>query len=110
MVGASLEQASNESSRHRVGDRPVLRTRNLSLPGASPVSTSMVRAGEIVGLAGLVGAGRTELLESLFGLQRPSGAVEVDGEPRWYRSPQAAMRDGVALFPRTGSSRASSPA
>ena len=99
MVGATLEQASHESPPHGVGDRTVLRTRKLSLPGAFTGVDLVVRAGEIVGLAGLVGAGRTELLESLFGLHRPSGAVEVDGEPRWYRSPQAAMRDGVALVP-----------
>jgi ABC-type sugar transport system ATPase subunit len=99
MVGASLEQASHESPRHDVGDRTVLRTRDLSLPGAFTGVDLVVRAGEILGLAGLVGAGRTELLESLFGLHRPSGAVEVAGEPRWYRSPQAAMRDGVALVP-----------
>ena len=99
MVGASLEQASHEPSLHRVGDRMVLRTRNLSLAGAFTGVDLEVRTGEIVGLAGLVGAGRTELLESLFGLHRPSGTVEVDGEPRWYRSPQAAMKDGVALVP-----------
>ena len=99
MVGASLEQAAHESAPHRVEERTVLRTRNLSLPGAFRNVDLEVRAGEIVGLAGLVGAGRTELLESLFGLHRPYGAVEIDGEPRWYRSPQAAMRDGVALVP-----------
>ena len=99
MVGAALEQASHEPARHGVGDRTVLRIRRLSLAGAFTGVDLTVRAGEIVGLAGLVGAGRTELLESLFGLHRPTGAVEVEGEPRWYRSPQAAMHDGLALVP-----------
>jgi ABC-type sugar transport system ATPase subunit len=99
MVGASLERAAHEQAPHEVGGEVVLRTRALSLPGAFSGVDLVVRAGEIVGLAGLVGAGRTELLESLFGLHRPTGTVEVGGEPRRYRSPQAAMRDGLALVP-----------
>lgn len=99
MVGASLEQAAHAPCSHGVGEETVLRTRDLALPGAFTGVDLTVRAGEIVGLAGLVGAGRTELLESLFGLHRPTGTVEIGGERRWYRTPQAAMRDGVALVP-----------
>jgi ABC-type sugar transport system ATPase subunit len=58
-----------------------------------------VAPGEIVGLAGLVGAGRTELLEAIFGLRRSHGTIEVGGEPVSYRSPRHAIRDGVALVP-----------
>jgi ribose transport system ATP-binding protein len=66
---------------------------------ASPVSF-VIRAGEIVGMAGLVGAGRTELCEALFGL-RPlvSGQVLLDGEPVSLRSPAQAIAAGLLLAP-----------
>jgi ribose transport system ATP-binding protein len=59
-----------------------------------------VRAGEIVGVAGLVGAGRTEMLRTLFGVDAPvSGAIEVGGKPVDLKSPQQAIAAGVALVP-----------
>lgn len=59
-----------------------------------------VRAGEIVGIAGLVGAGRTELLRTLFGVDRPvSGQIAVDGISIRPKSPRDAIHAGVALVP-----------
>jgi rhamnose transport system ATP-binding protein len=59
-----------------------------------------VRAGEIVGFAGLVGAGRTEVARVLFGIDRPdSGAIRLDGAPVSFSSPSAAMHAGVAYLP-----------
>jgi ribose transport system ATP-binding protein len=68
--------------------------------GASgPVSFS-VRAGEIVGLAGLVGAGRTELLEAIFGARRSTaGSVLVQGRPVKRNQPAAAITAGMAMVP-----------
>ncbi len=57
-----------------------------------------VRAGEIVGMAGLVGAGRTEAVRTLFGADRPSGGtVSMRGEPLTIRSPRDAIRSGISL-------------
>jgi ABC-type sugar transport system ATPase subunit len=59
-----------------------------------------VRAGEVVGLFGLVGSGRSELLETVFGLYRPgSGTVLVNGRPVVLRSARDAARAGIALVP-----------
>jgi D-xylose transport system ATP-binding protein len=58
-----------------------------------------VRAGEVLGLGGLMGAGRSELLMHLYGLwgERRSGSVELDGEPYDARGPREAQRRGLAL-------------
>lgn len=59
-----------------------------------------VRAGEIVGIAGLIGAGRSEVLEALFGIQPPSGGrILVAGEEIRISRPQDAIRAGLALVP-----------
>ncbi len=59
-----------------------------------------VRRGEILGLAGLVGSGRTELAEALFGLApREAGEIQIDGKPVEIRSPGDAVREGLAHVP-----------
>ena len=59
-----------------------------------------VRAGEIVGLAGLMGAGRTELCRAIFGIDAfESGQISVGGKPRKFASPRDAVNAGIALIP-----------
>jgi len=59
-----------------------------------------IRSGEIVGLYGFVGAGRSELAQALFGLQPlTAGSVWVDGKPAVVRSPRQAVREGLAYLP-----------
>jgi len=97
MVGRLLDAVNRVDGASSA--EPVLRVRDLSSRGAFERIDLDVRRGEIVGLAGLVGAGRTELLESLFGLHRVRGRVELAGEPVVHRSPADAIRDGIALVP-----------
>lgn len=77
-----------------------LRVENLRSPGRFEGVSFAVRAGEIVGLAGLVGAGRSEVAQAIFGLDpHASGRVEVDGQPVRLGSVRAALRAGIGLVP-----------
>lgn len=78
----------------------MLKVENLtSLPHVKDVSLT-VRAGEIVGIAGLIGAGRTELCRAIFGLDQPSaGKVHVAGAVAKIDGPGDAVRQGIALIP-----------
>ncbi|MEV6671253.1 sugar ABC transporter ATP-binding protein [Streptomyces sp. NPDC051162] len=83
---------------------PLLRVRGLTRGGGrGPGFTDVgfeVRAGEVVGVAGLVGAGRTEVARALFGVDRyDAGTVEVDGEALARGDVRAAMRAGLGLVP-----------
>jgi ribose transport system ATP-binding protein len=102
MVGRDLKQFFHRSHAAAGPERPVrLEVRNILYAGGPPHRVSFaVRAGEIVGMAGLVGAGRTELAEALFGLRRiEAGAVLLDGRPVELRSPDQAIAAGLLLVP-----------
>jgi simple sugar transport system ATP-binding protein/ribose transport system ATP-binding protein len=79
----------------------VLSVRGLSGSGVIDASLD-VRAGEIVGLAGLVGAGRTELARATFAADPTSaGQVVINGKPRAGRSPRRSMASGLAMLPES---------
>ncbi|PZG55542.1 lipase [Spongiactinospora gelatinilytica] len=80
--------------------RPVLETRGLGRRHEFAGVSFSVRAGEVVGLTGLLGSGRTEIAEAIFGM-RPAdtGDILVDGEPVRVRSVHDAIRAGIAYVP-----------
>ena len=99
MTGRELEELELDRSRHRAKD-PVLRVRGLSVRGWVHDASLEVGRGEIVGLAGLVGAGRSELLQALFGVNGGvSGSIEVAGVEAGHTGPLQAMRRGLAYVP-----------
>jgi ABC-type sugar transport system ATPase subunit len=77
----------------------LLDVRGLSAPPLVQEASLQIRAGEIVGLAGLMGAGRTELCRAIFGID-PIGAgeVRVSGQPVTLKSPRDAVAAGIALI------------
>src|SRR5206468_458288 len=79
---------------------PMLAVESLARRPCFTNVTLSVRRGEIVGLFGLVGSGRSELLETIFGLFAPdAGTVRVDGQLVAAGSPRTAARAGIALVP-----------
>ena len=105
MVGRALEEI--EPPRPRSAAVAPSCACGVTLPRSVAAVDLDVERGEIVGLAGLVGAGRSELLETVFGLHRPSaGSIEVDGAQASFRSPREAIRGGIAFVPADRRSRA----
>jgi inositol transport system ATP-binding protein len=97
MVGRELTQLFPKSNVPT--DRVVLSVKDLSLNRTFSAVSFDVRAGEILGIAGLVGSRRTEVAETIFGLRRPtSGEIRIDGVPVDIDSPATAIDRGMALM------------
>ncbi|EJE54506.1 ABC-type sugar transport system, ATPase component [Acidovorax sp. CF316] len=78
---------------------PAIKVRGLTVPGWAQDIDFEVRRGEILGFAGLVGAGRTELFEGLLGLRpRSAGTVELAGKTVQLKSPRDAARHGLTYL------------
>ncbi|MFL4908117.1 sugar ABC transporter ATP-binding protein [Streptomyces sp. MMS24-I2-30] len=100
MTGRNVEYVFPERPAAAPDGAPVLQVRGLSRPGEFAPLDLTVRAGEIVGLAGLVGSGRSEVLETIYGARKPgSGQVLVDGKALRPGSVPAAVRAGLGLAP-----------
>jgi len=99
MIGRPLAEYFPQHLARPPGD-VVLDVRGLSVPGRCHDVSLTVHAGEIVGLAGLVGAGRSELARAIFGLERvTAGVVRVSGTALPRGAVRAALRAGVGLVP-----------
>jgi ABC-type sugar transport system ATPase subunit len=97
MAGRKLD--SNQRPGKTVFDDVVLKVQNLSTNFLSNISFDL-RAGEVLGVAGLVGAGRSELGAALFGMRKELQAeIVFDGNPYWPRKPADAIRRGLCLLP-----------
>ena len=98
MVGREVREIPGGEPRPRGG--PALQARGLFGPGLSEPATLGVARGEILGIFGLVGAGRTELLRLLCGASKKrSGEILMEGRPVEIRSPAQAIRAGIMLCP-----------
>src|ERR687887_1496055 len=97
MVGRKIESLYPASKR-TIGE-PRLCVRGLKPTGAAAPMDFHVRAGEIVGIAGLLGSGRSELLRAIFGADRvEAGGIEVDGERVRPGDPRRAVQAGLGLL------------
>ncbi len=97
MIGRKLEDLYGQSAA-TIGQE-VLRVDHLTYRGRFEDISFSLHAGEIVGMAGLIGAGRTDVGLSLFGFLPPhSGAIKIDGQVCHLKSPQQAMSLGIAYL------------
>lgn len=98
MVGRQLAEHFPKHGAERGG--PVLRVERLSVPGLLHEMSFQLHAGEILGIFGLMGAGQTELVKALFGLEeRVTGEIYVNGERAEISHPSDAIRYGVGYLP-----------
>jgi rhamnose transport system ATP-binding protein len=98
MVGRDMDALFPKEEAER--GKPVLRVERLTREGVFTDISFDVHAGEIVALAGLVGAGRSEIARAIFGIDRAdAGTVAVNGKKLRHGSPAAAMSAGVGLVP-----------
>jgi len=99
MVGRPLSQLFGQKPQTTVGEE-LLRVEGLTLPNLVRDVSFSLRRGEIVGLGGLVGSGRTEVARAIFGADAiTSGTIALKGKVFRPRSPKQAVRRGLALVP-----------
>jgi len=99
MVGRAVDLYKDYGA-HEAKPQAALKVEGLSRPGVFQDVSFELREGEILGFAGLVGSGRTDLAQSIFGMYPVSaGRMELFGEPFAPRSPREAIARGVAYMP-----------
>jgi len=115
MIGKDLNAVQEMGARRgaeppRAGHRPFLRVRGLARRGSMLPFDLEIRAGEVVGLAGLLGSGRTEAARLLFGLDRAgAGEVDIDGQRVTLNSPRTAIAHRFGFCPEDRKTQAIIP-
>jgi simple sugar transport system ATP-binding protein len=100
-LGAVRETSSQPGAQPlRTEHKPFLRVKGLARPGSMQPFDLEINAGEVVGLAGLLGSGRSETARLLFGIDRASaGAVDIDGRTVRLNSPRVAIANRLGFCP-----------
>ena len=104
MLGKDVQAVEQMTHQHAkpspTEHRPLVRAHNLGRTGSLNPIDMEIRSGEIVGLAGLLGSGRTETARLLFGIDKAdTGHIDVDGQPVSIRSPRHAIAVGFGFTP-----------
>ncbi|MDH7793595.1 sugar ABC transporter ATP-binding protein [Ochrobactrum sp. AN78] len=99
MVGRPMQDIYPPRIAARPADTlaPILATKNLSLIGKFHAVTLDVRPGEVLGLFGLIGSGRSDVMKALFGMVQPTGEILLDGQSVRLTSPSQAIAHGIAF-------------
>jgi simple sugar transport system ATP-binding protein len=99
MIGDTWNKTYSHSSERR-SDTPILSVKHLKIKHYLEDVSFDLHGGEVLGIAGLLGSGRTELLHAIFGLQEyEGGTIEVDGVPVPHPSPALMREKGIGLTP-----------
>lgn len=99
MLGRDVEAAvSSEHVGALTNETPALAVNNLSVPGALNEVSFALHHGEVLGIAGLVGSGRSELMRALFGLEPHRGEILVEGRPVRIKTPTDAIDEGMFML------------
>lgn len=88
-----------------IGSEPALEVTGLTVPGYAQDISFTLRKGEILGVSGLIGSGRTETMEGLVGLRSATGDVRIDGKPVTLKSPRQAQAAGLCYLTEDRKSR-----
>ncbi|MGW0805075.1 sugar ABC transporter ATP-binding protein [Nonomuraea sp. NPDC002799] len=98
MIGQELAALERIHGEAKVFDRPLIEARELGRAGAVEPFSLTIHEGEVVGLAGLLGSGRTEIARLLFGADHAgTGEIAISGSPESLRTPRAAMTHRIAF-------------
>lgn len=102
MTGVTMSQGQQEERKlHKVSDEVVLELKDLCNHKVNHVSFQLHK-GEVLGLYGLVGSGRTEILQSIFGVVPPSsGEIYLHGKPVTFKCTKDAIQNGIGLAPES---------
>ena len=100
MVGREIKNQYPKLDDMKYAKKEVLRVEGLTIKGSFNNISFNAKSGEVLGIAGLMGAGRTEIARGIFGADKlDSGKVFIDGKERSISNPKDAIDNGIALLP-----------